>query len=67
MPESNSQQQWLDRIQWITVNYPIKIMPESNSQQQQSNIDGTLYCELSYKDNAWKQFTTVEWQAQEAN
>ena len=33
-------------------------MPESNSQHKQGNKIFVVDCELSYKDNAWKQFTT---------
>ena len=33
-------------------------MPESNSQQLMLNLCLYINCELSYKDNAWKQFTT---------
>ena len=34
-------------------------MPESNSQQEQYVQHIPMDCELSYKDNAWKQFTTI--------
>ena len=33
-------------------------MPESNSQQEPFGTIFDFDCELSYKDNAWKQFTT---------
>ena len=33
-------------------------MPESNSQHLIPTLDAGGNCELSYKDNAWKQFTT---------
>ena len=33
-------------------------MPESNSQQPYRFELIFYHCELSYKDNAWKQFTT---------
>ena len=33
-------------------------MPESNSQLTWTCVIKIIDCELSYKDNAWKQFTT---------
>ena len=33
-------------------------MPESNSQPNCGYVGFSVNCELSYKDNAWKQFTT---------
>ena len=34
-------------------------MPESNSQRKVKSVSLFIDCELSYKDNAWKQFTTI--------
>ena len=34
-------------------------MPESNSQLKNTIKELEQNCELSYKDNAWKQFTTI--------